>query len=405
MNHFSAEQMPRILGVFAHPDDETFCAGGTFAKYIAGGAQVMVVAATRGEAGQIRSPHVATRRTLGAVREQELRLACQQLGVQQPVCLEYRDGTLKDVDQEALISQVAELIRIFRPDVVITFGPDGGYGHPDHIAISAAATAACSRSGEATQFPEQIAAGLQPHRPARLYYSYFPPKRQLLLQQLVQWLVHAEKRFRGTVDFAYALMLLCEEATLLRYSSDYFDVNWYRAGFLIVEQGEAASSLYLILSGAVNVIREGADGTLQFLARMEPGAFFGEEGLAHKQPRNAHVVAAENVTCLVFSPSAPTAFLGRGEDAHLTGFTGANEQDEAYRMGATTCIDAGPFVQQKIAAIAAHRSQYAIEADMFPLPILQELMGREYFVRVYPAPEIETELLPALSAVSQPQSL
>jgi LmbE family N-acetylglucosaminyl deacetylase len=393
MNNFSAEQMPRILGVFAHPDDETFCAGGTFAKYSASGAQVMVVSATRGEAGQIRSPQVATRRTLGAAREQELRLACQHLGVQQHVCLDYRDGMLKDVDQEAIISQVAEIIRTFRPDVVITFGPDGGYGHPDHIAIGAATTAACSRSGEESQFPEQIAAGLQPHQPARLYYSYFPPKRQLLLEQLVQWLVQAEKRFRGTLDFAYALMLLCEEATLLRYSSDYFDVNWYRAGFLIIEQGEAASSLYLILSGTVDVIREGANGTLQFLARLEPGAFFGEEGLAHKQPRNAHVVAAENVTCLVFSPSAPTAFLGRGEDAHLTSFTGANEQDEAYRMGATTRIDAGPYLQQKIAAIAAHRSQYAIEADMFPLPILQELMGREYFVRVYPAPEIETELL------------
>src|SRR5947209_15673491 len=103
MNNSSSQQdQLRILGVFAHPDDETFCAGGTFAKYTAGGAQVMVVSATRGEAGQIRSPHVATRRTLGATREEELRLACQQLGVQQSVCLEYRDGTLKDVDQEAL---------------------------------------------------------------------------------------------------------------------------------------------------------------------------------------------------------------------------------------------------------------------------------------------------------------
>ena len=120
MINFSAEQMPRILGVFAHPDDETFCAGGTFAKYIASGAQVMVVSATRGEAGQIRSPHVATRRTLGAVREQELRLACQRLCVQQAMCLDYRDGMLKDVDQEALITQVAEIIRTFRPDVVIT---------------------------------------------------------------------------------------------------------------------------------------------------------------------------------------------------------------------------------------------------------------------------------------------
>ena len=72
MNNLSEVHMPRILCVFAHPDDETFCAGGTFAKYIACGAEVMVVSATRGEAGQIRSPHVAMRHTLGAVREQVL---------------------------------------------------------------------------------------------------------------------------------------------------------------------------------------------------------------------------------------------------------------------------------------------------------------------------------------------
>jgi signal-transduction protein with cAMP-binding, CBS, and nucleotidyltransferase domain len=164
--------------------------------------------------------------------------------------------------------------------------------------------------------------------------------------------------------------LLCEEATLLRYSSDHFAINWYRSGFSIIEQGERANSLYLVLSGTANIIREAADGTLQFRARLEPGDFFGEEGLAHKKPRNAHVVAAENVTRLVFSPSAPKAYLGRGEDAHLTQFAKANGRDAADMMGATTCIDVGLYVQQKIAAIAAHRSQYALEADTLPLPIL-----------------------------------
>ena len=62
--------------------------------------------------------------------------------------------------------------------------------------------------------------------------------------------------------------------------------------------------------------------------------------------------------------------------------------------GVTTCIDVGPYMQQKIEAISAHRSQYAIEPDMLPLSILQELMGQEYFVRVYPVPEIETDFLP-----------
>jgi hypothetical protein len=79
----------------------------------------------------------------------------------------------------------------------------------------------------------------------------------------------------------------------------------------------------------------------------------------------------------------------------------ANRQGEGQTMGATTCIDVGRYLPQKIAEIAAHRSQYAIEADMLPLPILQELMGREYFVRIPPAPEIETELLPASAAATQ----
>jgi hypothetical protein len=260
------------------------------------------------------------------------------------------------------------------------------------IAISAATTAACLRSAQLDQFPAQLAAGLPTHQPACLYHSYFPSKRQLLFEQLVQWLMQAEKRFRGTLDFTYALTLLCEEASLLRYSSDHFALSWYPAGISIIEQGEQANSLYLILSGSVDVICEAEDGSMEMLARLEAGAFLGEEGLARRAPRHAHVVAAENVTCQVFSPEPPTAFLGRGEGAHL-GSLSANQQTEGLATGATTRIDVGQYLQQKSAAIAAHRSQYAMEAEMLPLAILQELMGWEYFICVYPAPEIETELL------------
>jgi len=396
--NMTTHQPQRLLGVFAHPDDETFCAGGTLASFVAHGAEVMVVSATRGEAGQIRSAGTATRQTLGRVREQELQLACQRLGIQHTRCLHYADGTLNDVDQEVLIEDVVELLRSFRPDVVITFGSDGGYGHPDHIAISVATTAACLRSGDSYQFPGQIAAGLAPHSPEQLYHSHFPPKPQLLLDQLVKWLVQAEKRFQGNLDFAYALLLLCEEASLLHYSRDHVAVSWYPTGFSIVEQGEAAGSLYLILSGRVDVIRESAGGTQQALARLGPGSFFGEEGLAYQRPRNAHVVAAESVTCLVLSPEAPTAFLGRGEDAHLTGATKVDEQDEKQVMADITCIDVGPFLQHKIEAITAHRSQFPIQPNMLPHTILQELMGQEYFVRVSTATAVEPEF-PALHAL------
>jgi len=170
-NNPFVEGAPRILGVFAHPDDETFCAGGTFAKYIASGAEVMVVSATHGEAGQIRSPRVATRRTLAAVREQELHLACQRLGVQHARCLEYVDGTLSSVDAEELTGRVVKIIRSFRPDVVIPFGPDGGYGHPDHMAISAATTAACQRSGKSRPV-SRAACGRIASTPTSVSYTF-----------------------------------------------------------------------------------------------------------------------------------------------------------------------------------------------------------------------------------------
>src|SRR5215471_8085033 len=111
MNDFSSEQHQlRILGVFAHPDDEVFCAGGTLARYVAEGAEAMVVSATRGEAGQIRDAAVATRRTLGAAREAELRESCARLGVQHVVCLDHVDGRLRDSDRLGLVADISRVL-------------------------------------------------------------------------------------------------------------------------------------------------------------------------------------------------------------------------------------------------------------------------------------------------------
>src|SRR5438093_842905 len=93
----------RILGLFAHPDDEVFVAGGTLAKYAAEGAEIMVISSTRGQAGQIRDSRIATRRTLGAVREQELRMSSERLGVQHALCWDYGDGMLQGLGPEHLI--------------------------------------------------------------------------------------------------------------------------------------------------------------------------------------------------------------------------------------------------------------------------------------------------------------
>ena len=381
-NRVTHDRQPRLLAVFAHPDDETFCAGGTLAKHVAAGWEVLVVSATRGQAGQIRDPLAATRRTLGQVREREFYKACQRLGIRHARVLDYLDGTLHIVDPDELTGAVVRIIRAFRPEIVITFGPDGAYGHPDHIAIGAATTRAFAQAGSTEHYPEQLAAGHRVHQPAQLYHSSFPQSRRLLRDRLADWLAASPSRFRGTADFTRALPLLAEEATTLRSVSDHVDVEWFSSGSHIVEQGEPGASLYLILSGQVDVIQEDADGTARRLARLGPGEFFGELAIVHQQPRTAHVVAVEDVTCLVLAPGAPSAFAGRGAGAQSLETSAAAGMAEEPAAGGLVLVDVSAYVPQKVAAVAAHRTQYPITPDMFPLPLLQELFGTEYFVRV-----------------------
>ncbi|MGI8530536.1 MAG: PIG-L deacetylase family protein, partial [Geodermatophilaceae bacterium] len=116
------------MGVFAHPDDETLCAGGTLAKYASAGAEVIVISLTKGEAGQIRDASAATRGTLRAVREKELHAAGNELGLTETRCLDYSDGGLSAIDSQILLRLASELLTEIDPDVVITFGPDGFSG-------------------------------------------------------------------------------------------------------------------------------------------------------------------------------------------------------------------------------------------------------------------------------------
>jgi LmbE family N-acetylglucosaminyl deacetylase len=387
---------PRILGVFAHPDDETFCAGGTFARYAKDGAEIMVVSATRGQAGQIRDASVGTRRTIGAVREGELRLACERLGVEHVRCWDYLDGGLPDADYAGLVGDVVHLIREFRPDVVITFGPEGAYGHPDHIRISSAATAACVRAGDPYGYPDQLADGLATHRPDRLYYSYFPPHDMLLMNRLATWLTTRPGRFAGTMDFVHALLLMAEEAVTMGFVRDHAVVQWYPSGCYVVEQGEAATALYMIVTGHAEVWQELPDGSLKLLRQIGPGEFFGELGVAGRQPRSAHVVATEALTCLMLSAEAPRRYGGRGEGALLTSqVSGSADPAEAQAAAevATAQLDVAEHIEAKVGALCAYRSQFPLEQGMFPDFLLKELFGREYFIQVPLPGRVESDLL------------
>ncbi len=152
------------MTVFAHPDDETFVVGGSLAAAVDAGVRAVTICATRGEAGEIADPALATAETLGAVREGELRAACAVLGVHDVRLLGYRvsgmEGTPENADPRALVNapdlevveRIAAHFRELRPDVVVTFEPGGVYGHPDHKKISRCATAAFDLVGGARLF-------------------------------------------------------------------------------------------------------------------------------------------------------------------------------------------------------------------------------------------------------------
>jgi len=155
-----------FLACFAHPDDEAFTTGGTMLRFAASGATVALVCATRGEAGEISAPNLATPETLPQVREEELRCACGHLGVTDLTFLDYRDsgmaGTPENEDPRAytnssadeVVPRLVEIIRRLRPQTVVTFDPSGGYGHPDHIAIHKHTVAAFHAAADASQYPD-----------------------------------------------------------------------------------------------------------------------------------------------------------------------------------------------------------------------------------------------------------
>lgn len=161
----------RLLGLFAHPDDEARIVGGALARYASESVAVSLVVATRGEEGSCGEPPLCAPEELPRFREQELRAACAILGVTDLEILDYRDGSLVTGDRLALTGDLVAAIRRFRPHVVLTFGPEGRTLHPDQIAIHEAATAAFRLAANPAAYPEHA---LAPHVTAKLYYTTLP---------------------------------------------------------------------------------------------------------------------------------------------------------------------------------------------------------------------------------------
>jgi LmbE family N-acetylglucosaminyl deacetylase len=226
-----------LMAVFAHPDDESFGTGGTLARYGADrDVRVVLVCATRGEAGEISDSNLATPERLGEVREEELRCACRTMGVDAVHFLDYRDsgmaGMPQNLDPRALtmagfdeaVGKIVAHIRRERPDVLVTFDVTGGYGHPDHIAVHYHAKAAFAAAADPERYPEHIKAGLQPHQTKKLYYTAIPRRFfQAVAEKMIELGVEIPERYLQRLNGPFGLP--DEACTTDLYVQDFWDVK------------------------------------------------------------------------------------------------------------------------------------------------------------------------------------
>jgi LmbE family N-acetylglucosaminyl deacetylase len=166
-----------LLSVLAHPDDESFGMGGTLALYAQQGVRVYLICATRGEAGEVGPEYLQDYKSIGELREAELRCAAGHLGLAGVYFLDYRDSgmpgsphnshptALAQAPLQEVAARIAEYIRLLQPQVVLTFDPIGGYRHPDHIAIHQATVEAFRLAGD----PDFVSDS-PPYQPQKLYY-------------------------------------------------------------------------------------------------------------------------------------------------------------------------------------------------------------------------------------------
>jgi LmbE family N-acetylglucosaminyl deacetylase len=141
-----------ILSVWAHPDDESYCCAGLMADAVRRGHRVVCVTATRGEQGSTDPERWPNGPELAEVRTKELAACLAEIGVTEHIWLDYPDGGCAGVPADEAIARIRAIADELRPDTVLTFGPDGGTYHPDHIAVSGWTTAAVAGTGAALHY-------------------------------------------------------------------------------------------------------------------------------------------------------------------------------------------------------------------------------------------------------------
>ncbi len=182
--------MQPLIAIFAHPDDETFGAAGIMAAAIERGVPVTVISATRGEAGESSIAGLDDPERLGVVRERELREAMRQIGVSDVRLLGYRDSGMAGSPSaenplafvrapvETVAARLASHIRSVRPRTILTFGPEGLYGHPDHLHMHHVALRAIELAADPAH---KDRGGSEPWQTPVLYFAAFPREEMLAL--------------------------------------------------------------------------------------------------------------------------------------------------------------------------------------------------------------------------------
>jgi len=170
------------MAVHAHPDDECLSTGGILARYTAEGARSVLVTCTDGAVGEIADPSLATPENLAEVRARELAESVRILGVSRLATLGYRDSGMagtpdndnpacfKQANFDEAVEKVVHLVREERPQVLVTYDENGGYGHPDHIRAHEVAVAAFDAAADPARFPDSGT----PWQAARLVYAVIP---------------------------------------------------------------------------------------------------------------------------------------------------------------------------------------------------------------------------------------
>ncbi len=193
----------KLMAILAHPDDESLGFGGILAKFAAEGIETYLISATRGERGWMGDEQeYPGLEALGKTREAELRAAAKVLAIHSLDFLDYLDGDLDQANPVEIVAKIAGHMRRVKPDVVVTFGTDGAYGHPDHIAITQFTTAAIIEAANPNSLYHK---DKTPHSVSKLYYL-MQTKELLSLYQsifgdLVMHIDGVERRGSGWPDW------------------------------------------------------------------------------------------------------------------------------------------------------------------------------------------------------------